>query len=440
MSRTLFIFFLILLNIIRLPLSICLIVLKNFFPFLRKRLDFERKNFSDVHSISFYRENLQADYCFEISSEGELEQVRPLIEFFLMQSKKLEIIFSSCSVALKCESLAKKYPENVRILRLPVASASFINFLYFRSLWQWVSAPVVLLCRYDFYPELLTLGFSRKLILLSASQKKFTWYKKESYNFFKIIICSNQSDEVFFKRQYPKIKIDSFDFRIPRILERLNSRETTLSEHQELKMYLDFLENSPSVNKLILGSAWISDFKIFLGEDRWNKSILSGTLHMLIVPHDLSIDSISLIQKQLFDIFPMVPIYILSKKSTFNMDEFKSKPGIIILNMSGILCELYHYFKVSYVGGGFERSIHSVLEPFLAGSTVVVGGNVQRSAEYDYIKSIAPSEIDLLNNEESFYTLFNSLIEKDPQKEIRQAIFNDCSDKMGKIISEITTC
>jgi 3-deoxy-D-manno-octulosonic-acid transferase len=105
MSRYLFYSFLILLQTIRLPLSFLAIVLKSLIPKLKERVDFERKNLTQFECLSFHRSNEKADYCFEVSSEGELEQVLPLIHYFLEKNKKIELIYASYSVEKKCYNL-----------------------------------------------------------------------------------------------------------------------------------------------------------------------------------------------------------------------------------------------------------------------------------------------------------------------------------------------
>ena len=46
-----------------------------------------------------------------------------------------------------------------------------------------------------------------------------------------------------------------------------------------------------------------------------------------------------------------------------------------ILTYKGHLLETYTKFKLCYVGGGFERSIHSVLEPYLSNCYVLCGAS-----------------------------------------------------------------
>ncbi|MFA6238434.1 MAG: hypothetical protein WC635_13960 [Bacteriovorax sp.] len=435
MSRIIFISLLFIADLIRGPASVLLIILKNFIPLARKRIDFERKNLVEEGCRSFKKDFLIADYCFEVSSEGELEQVRPLIENFLARGLRIEILFSSPSVESKCQKLAHDYSDSIRILRLPLASFAPINFLFFQGLWQWVSASKIIFCRYDFFPELLSFKFfGKKLILLSAADKKHSWFKREAYSLFDLIVAANTFEENHFKKMFPLKRIYSFDFRVPRIFERVKASGETLNKVGLIKQYLSFLEQRPANSNIILGSAWVSDLAILKNTELKN-DLQSGKVHLTIVPHSLSAPSIQAIKDELKSSLPEIPVFELSASS-----ESFGPLGIIILNCSGILCELYSRFSFSYVGGGYERSIHSVLEPFLSGSAVSCGPIVHRSTEYDYIKEIAPGEISLLKNPESFYNLYMDYSKKTPDQTLRSELKNNASAQMESIIKEIESC
>lgn len=443
MSRIIFIFLLFLAAAIRWPISLLLIIFKNFSNPLKKRINFERKNlFHEEFSRSFKLSYLKADYCFEISSEGELEQVRPLIEYYLKNNKLIEILFSSASVESKCLKLAQDYKNQLKILRLPIASFAPISFLFFQSPWSWVTAPTIIFCRYDFFPELMSFKFlGKKLILLSATCKNPYWYKDNCNSLFDMIVASSDKDEQYFRENLALEKIRSFDFRTPRIFQRLELAGQTMGSVLELPSYLSYLDSKPFFEKLIFGSAWESDLVILkANNEKWTKEILQGTIHLLIVPHELDSDSIDKIKKSLNSFLPKVPVYELSKNLAVDQDLLTKNPGIVIFNISGVLCELYSKFKLAYVGGGYERSIHSVLEPFLSGCQVFCGPKIYRSTEYDYILELLPDEIHLLKNPESFYSLISTHRTKCPEQVIRANLLKNVYVQMESIINEIETC
>lgn len=428
--------------LIRGPLSVLLIILKNLSKPLKKRIDFERKNLFQDGCSSFKLDKKNADYCFEVSSEGELEQVRPLIEHYLNHNKKIEILFASPSVETKCLKLAWDYKDQIRIMRLPIASFAPMSFLFFQSPWSWVSAPVIIFCRYDFFPELLSFKFfKKKLILLSAASKNPSWFKTQSHSLFNLIVAANETEARYFRENTRDILVMAFDFRVPRIFKRLELAPQILQTVSDMSSYLSYLDSKDPSQKLIVGSAWESDLVIFKADaKKWTDEVLAGTKHILIVPHKLNSESIIQLKKSLSSIMPSVPIYEISKGVPLDTSMFFTKPGIIVLNLSGILCELYSKFSFAYVGGGYERSIHSVLEPFLSGCQVAVGPKISRSTEYDYILEIAPNEIHLLKNAESFYNLMKVNASMTPVKSIRANLSKEADHLMESIIKEIETC
>lgn len=436
MSKFFFILLLLLAQLIRGPISVLLVVLKNVLPGLKKRIDFERKNSAEVECLSFQKDGVTADYCFEVSSEGELEQVRPMLEEFLKANKRCEILFASPSVETKCQKIARDNPSLVRIFRVPLAT----HFFLFQTAHSFMTAPKLIFCRYDFFPELLVLKFfGKKFILVSgAAGKKPSWFKSQVYKLFDVIVAANPEEaKVFIERE--KIadkKVHSFDFRIPRIFERVEKAATVLGAQVPLQSYFSFLRARPKNSSFVLGSAWESDLIIF-NSPEWRQALKSGELHLLIVPHDLSEKSLLSMTQHLETLFPGIPVCEISASRN---EWEQNQLGIVILNWRGILCELYTLVDLVYVGGGFARSIHSVLEPFLSGAKVFCGPRIHRSTEYDFIRQVAASEIQLLNSGDSSYTLFKEKAATPPDSLLREELKRSAALQMRTVLNEIEAC
>lgn len=60
---------------------------------------------------------------------------------------------------------------------------------------------------------------------------------------------------------------------------------------------------------------------------------------------------------------------------------FLKNPEILIIDNLGLLPLLYPLADAAYVGGGFEGSVHSVIEATIAGAPVVTGPAISNSAE-----------------------------------------------------------
>lgn len=432
MSQIFFITLLIILALIRLPLSLLLVIIRAFVPFLKERLAFERMNFGSEASLPFSFEGKVADFCFEVSSEGELEQVRPLLEAVLVGNKKVELIYSSPSVESKCQLLYKNYPSQIRLLRLPLLSASPISFLYFRSVWQWVSAPVVIFCRYDFFPELLLLKlFKKKFILISGAFKKTSWYKLSSFKLFDVVVAATDIEKKNFQNLLDQnVKIYSCDFRVPRITERMQGAEALLLSKKALAPYFAKLKALPPSEKIILGSAWKSDLEI-LNHPELILAVKSGKLHLLIAPHKL--DAVFCRELLLLcqQYFGEAQVAIVNEEHPY------AGQPVVILQVGGILCELYGLFSLSYVGGGYERSIHSVLEPFVSNNVVVTGPKIHRSTEIDLALSVVPEEIHVLNRPDCFYTIIESTDFTHLDLEARENFRQQSEREMKAVIHEL---
>lgn len=355
----------------------------------KNRKAFELKNLTDPAARFHHR----ADICFEVSSEGELEQVMPLVEYYLLNNKMVELVYSSESVEKKIQGLIKKFPEKLFIYRLPL-----ITFSPFSSL-DWVKADILVLCRYDFYPHLILLGLTKKkFVLLSASLKGKKNPPSVPYEFFHLIVCASEKDKTNFEKLLgSKVPLMTLDLRVSRIITRLESAPETL---KKISSYLEKLSLLPRSSRIILGSAYPEELKIFENKELL-KEIENGKIHICIAPHKLDQDSIS-------NILNLIPKNIPHNLVRDN-SPVVSLPGITLMLVPGILCELYSYFGHAFVGGGFLKSVHSLLEPYLAGARVYCGPKTQRSTEFDFILSQSIDSIAVVTNPKDFYDyLINS--------------------------------
>ena len=325
----------------------------------RRRYRLERR-------LNQKRIGFQAKYAFEISSEGELEQVLSLIED-LVTTDKIELIFSSDSVVDKCEALQLKYPKNLKILAFPFLS--YFPWGLGFSLKEVVTAPKVFMCRYDFFPELLEVCRNKELCILAATSKSLensgaikSWWYEKFFQRAKRLVASTQADEIYLKQKFPDHQIQTFDFRRVRILQRHQDKE---AKYQKKYPQIESLRLKKSKTKknLVLGSLWEHDLD-YIDSLIWDKAI-AGDLLIYIFPHDLSSDHIQKLQARI-----------------------PQNENIIIEQTRGILCEIYSEFDNAFVGGGYEGSpgVHSLLEPYLAGCQVYCGPQVERSTEYQSIR------------------------------------------------------
>lgn len=342
---------------------------------LKRRYILEKK-------YNIKKEGWAGDYAFHVSSEGELEQVYSLVEHFLEKKKNIEMIFSSESVLKNLQRLQGENPENIKLLAMP-----FLTYMPWTksSLNSLVSAPVFFMCRYDFFPELLELSITRKLVFLSTISKylktsfiKGFWpmifFKKSYY-----IVPNSREDEKSFQKVFPSKTLSSFDFRIPRVLSRLSNKEKS---YEEKGIQIKSLQKKirQSSQAIILGSFWDQDTE-YIQSALWK----NPEVFFLILPHRLDERSVTQLKKKLE-----------------SLDLWGQNVEIELTR--GVLCELYSEFSYAFVGGGYRGSpgVHSLLEPYLAGcEKIFCGPEVGRSTEYKFVIEGEPGKIKILSEEDS---------------------------------------
>ena len=106
---------------------------------------------------------------------------------------------------------------------------------------------------------------------------------------------------------------------------------------------------------IILGSMHIEDRKNII-EGLMNLINENNDLHIYWVPHEPIPKQISLVFDYFSDKGFSVDIY--SKQKTDN----KNFPRVIIVDVIGVLSQLYWEGIIAYIGGGFSAGIHNVME------------------------------------------------------------------------------
>ncbi|MBF0312718.1 MAG: hypothetical protein HQK50_04765 [Oligoflexia bacterium] len=344
----------------------------------------------------------KASTAFEVSSEGELEQVRPIINRLLQRGATIELIFCSESVAEACTRLQAQAKGCLRVICLPLVSGI--------KLHQLISAKRLVLCRYDLYPELLLYGWrsSVDFILVSATlkdkklQRPLTrWYWKTIYSSFNQILTATPKDLLALKALLlPTAATTTIDFleaRAVQIVERLLQKEKKLT----FQNYLQFLERFSRDDRIIMGSCWPCEMQLFSDRD-FVSAIADGRCQVTLVPHLLSSESLLQLQEAISKVDELKFVLLTAETIAHTLaSELSGK--LVILAIKGVLCELYTAFGHAFVGGGHGRSIHSVLEPYLAGSLIYVGPKTFRSSEFDLVSELSPLEVRVVDELKDFY-------------------------------------
>ena len=362
--------------------------------------------------------------AFEVSSEGEFEQVAPLLKVCLENGLKVEIFYASPSLENKTYRFAEKWPGQVRCLRMPLLSCFPWPVLGGQNFFRMITAKKLVLCRYDFFPELLIYGQkeSVEFILASATLKGkeqllkregafFHYYFSGLFLLFDFIFTATEVDgEKFKKLGVEAEKVLPFDLRALQIKDRVQNSERVLSQFSQMKCLKSFIEAHEEEKRVLMGSCWHQEMKVF-SDPQLLEMISKKEFLFFLAPHKLNGEFLEEL-RDAFDSFKVknLPLYFVDlRKEAEDWEVFFHKwnkePGPVVLTTPAILLEMYRFFPNVFVGGGHGRSIHSVLEPFLAGAQVFCGPKTHRSTEFDLIQDISPKSIFIVHELRMFASI-----------------------------------
>lgn len=129
------------------------------------------------------------------------------------------------------------------------------------------------------------------------------------------------------------------------------------------------LEKFSSKHKVIVaGSTWPADDRLLI---EWLASDMGKDWKLILVPHDLK------------------PAYLQSLQQSCGkslhryteQNQLRDSHRILLLDTIGMLSKVYRYGTIAYVGGGFGKGIHNLLEAVAYGIPVAFGPKYQRFAE-----------------------------------------------------------
>jgi len=285
---------------------------------------------------------------FHVSSLGEFEQARPVIEKLKEKKNDLDIILTFFSPS--GYTIRSTY-SNANVYYLPADipgnAARWIDL---------VKPDFAVFVKYDLWPGYLRALAKRKIptVLISAhwkpSQKFSSWNLPPTrallYGFRQIFLQQADDVDYFQRKGFQNLSIAG-DTRIDRSLQLPLEAASKIP---------DALKAIPPFD-LVAGSTWPPD------EKRIAEAIQQLNLRLLIAPHDTSEESI----ERLVNTFP----FQVTKLSSYKVGD--PLPKVIIVDSIGLLAYLYSLGKIAYVGGGFGAGIHNTLEPMAHGKPLIFG-------------------------------------------------------------------
>lgn len=303
------------------------------------------------------------------ASLGEFEQGRPLIEKIRSDYPDVQLMLTFFSPS--GYEIRKNYPMADLICYLPVDTPGRAKDFVAK-----MKPDLAIFVKYEFWRHhlhaLQQAGVPTLLIsaIFRPEQVFFKaygfWYRGLLSYFQHIFTQDAASDELL-----KSIGVQHFsragDTRVDRVLQLKD-------QAKKFPEIARFVADAPV---WIAGSTWPVDEAMLF--PFWENH-LPDHWKIIIAPHDIAEDHIEQIENR--SNFPTVRYSELSKDG-----EAAVAARVLIINNIGMLSALYQYGRLAYIGGGFGKAIHNLLEPIAFGLPVIFGPKHEKFQEALALKS-----------------------------------------------------
>ncbi len=325
---------------------------------------------------------------FHVSSLGEFEQARPVIEGVKKDFPDYKILLTFYSPS--GYELEKDYPLADYVFYLPLDTPR--NASRFLDV---VNPDKVFFVKYEFWFNFLNELKKRKIptfifsALFRPSQFFFRpwgkWFRKVLSVYTHIFVQNQSSYDILKKFGFKNVSI-SGDTRLDRVAQIAKAA----AELPKLEKFC--------AGKMIIvaGSTWPEDELLFLRfVDECKLPV-----KFVLAPHEVNPDSIGRITTQL-----KRPYALYSSDSSARELE---DADVLIVDGYGYLVSVYRYAQIAYIGGGFTTGIHSILEPAVYGMPVVFGPDYQKF--HEAVEMIGLGAAHSITSYEELSNLFESYL------------------------------
>lgn len=297
---------------------------------------------------------------FHCASLGEFEQGRPVIEAYKVQNPDHKILLTFFSPS--GYEIRKNYNGADWVFYLPLDTRS--NVIKFLNI---VKPCKVIFVKYEFWKNFLK-ELSKNNIpvyLISAIFRKDQlffkwyggWYRKLLNYFTHIFVQNEESFNLLSDINIVHISVAG-DTRFDRVYE-IASNAKVIEEAAKF---------SEGYKIIIVGSAWPKDEEILA--PYINKS--ASEIKFIIAPHEISESALVKTEESI-----SVPVVRFSKALKSDLKTTR----VLLVDNVGMLSSLYKYGYIAYIGGGFGKGIHNILEAAVFGLPVFFGTNYHKFSE-----------------------------------------------------------
>jgi 3-deoxy-D-manno-octulosonic-acid transferase len=310
-------------------------------------------------------------YWFHFASSGEFEQAIPILDALKQQDPSVPLFLSYFSPSGERAVRLEMQRRLTAGRPIPWDAADYgpYDFPWTARRYLKLLAPraLVLLNR-EFWPELLHACFKRRVpvyafaVFFSVGKARRLFF---GYRYWlsqmTFLGTTDRSTADFLKSELGDKRIETVgDPRIERVVAR-----------QELSPLCP-VQKSVGTRWFIAASLWEEDFRallpslpLFLERPEWK---------VFLVPHE-----------------PRAPFLAKIERAVSELEAYcvrwsALRPGglihsVVLVDTVGGLAELYRNADLAFVGGGFRKRVHNVLEPAAYAVPIVTGPKISNSYE-----------------------------------------------------------
>ena len=349
-----------------------------FHPKARRLWQVQQKLFSQLELKLQELPPHSARVLIHVSSVGEYLSALPLIRSLRADYPDLAIVLSYLSPSLEnqlsfgagvtppANSSSAAHLETYLCLDTPEAVTRFLNL---------IEPKLIVFASYDVWPNLLWIARDRQIGcalingILSETSGRFRWPTRFFFGgLYRNLDCVGAA---------AKEDADRFEvlgFPRPSLAVTGNCRfDQTLARCRSVGPQDPDLSRIVPGKWLVAGSTWPKDEELLL--PAWIKLAQTDPeLGLIIAPHEPGEDHLQPIEARL-------AAAGLSCLRYSQLSAVRPPPRAVLVDRVGILYKLYRRGFLAYVGGGFGKGVHNVMEPAGMGLPVIFGPRHQNSAE-----------------------------------------------------------
>jgi len=382
-------------------------IAKLFNPKIAEHLLDQKQSVENVLIKIQNESNGRSIILFHGASAGEFEQIKPLLQridhskYFCIQSFTSPTIYSK----------EKDNPLADAVCYFPFDLPWSVNHFY-----KILKPQYMVITRHDLWPHMIRLTQSNniKLFFINANiHENSLWVKPWVISLSQYLFSHFEYITTGSERLLSNLKSITKD---EKILVIGDTRFDSIIDRKDQNK--DSLKLSDSENNTILFGS-LDDIDLQIVSDsiqihypNGNSSLLDKTHQLIIVPHEVNEETLMAFENT----FSSINISSIRYSDYGSNQEF----SCMIVDKVGMLADLYAHADLAYVGAGFGRGVHSVIEPAVYSCAIAYGPNIHNLDEAVSMAKLGLSTI--VNNANELANFYPLLDQPDLLKSIQEKI------------------